>query len=236
MNISLQDLYIRNYVNQKNVESKISKIPKIIHQIWLGGKVPDKYGFYIDTLKNTNPDWEFRLWTDIDVVGFGFKNHILFNNTSNLGSKSDIFRYEILERFGGIHLDIDFYGVKSFNELIYLDFFCGGGVGHFQNSVIGTAPNNKIISGLVSELLKTQTFNNNIDGVMNTTGPYYLERTFNNFMTNDDNIVVFPNDFFYPFPAQMRHIPQDSEYNKIVNSYNTENTFCVHMWHTNWQK
>lgn len=235
MNISQQDQYIKNYVNRKNVESKVPKIPKIMHQVWLGGKVPDKYNFYIDTLKKSNPDWEHRLWTDDDVASFGFKNHVIYNNTGNLGSKSDIFRYEILERFGGIYLDVDFYGVKSFNDLIYSDFF-GAYIGCIQNGLFGTVPNGKIISELVSGLSKIESFSNDINTIMETTGPHYFRRKFGECANDEDDAVIYPVDFFYPFPASMRHIPQDSEYNKIVNSYNTDNTLCVHMWHTNWQK
>lgn len=233
MKLLLERLYNKNYINKINKEQKI---PKIIHQVWLGGKIPDKYNFYIDTIKKTNPGWEHKLWTDNDIENFNLKNITLFNNIRNFGSKSDIFRYEILEKFGGIYLDVDFYGVKSFDDLIHLDFFCGGNVGSIFNSLIGTIPNGKIISSIVNELLKIQSFVDNIDGVMNTTGPYCLEREFNKQINDDDNVVVFPTEFFYPFPAGMRHIQEDSQYNKIVNNYNTMNTYCVHMWHTNWQK
>jgi len=71
---------------------------------------------------------------------------------------------------------------------------------------------------------------------METTGPHYFRRKFNECVSDEDDAVIYPIDFFYPFPASMRHISQDSEYYKIVNSYNTDNTLCVHMWHTNWQK
>ena len=238
------NLYIKNYVNKKDIGPKQEKIPKIIHQIWLGGGVPDRYVFYMNTLKQANPDWEHRLWTDADVDGFVLKNKKVFSKTKSLASKSDIFRYEILERFGGIYLDTDFYGVKSFNELLYLDFFCGyhdggvkgrGAAGGFCNGLIGTIPNGKIISALVDTLLKTKRFNYGSRHVMTMAGPHYMERELYRVLNEDDNVVVFPPEFFYPFPNTMRHIPRDSNYNEIVNSYNTENTICVHMWHTNWK-
>jgi len=238
MDSLVQSLYIKNYVNKKDVFQR-PLIPKIMHQIWLGGSVPEIYNFYIDTLKEANPDWVHFLWTDADVEGFGLKNKGLFGNTKNLGSKSDMFRYEILERFGGIYLDVDFYGVGSFNELLYLDFFCGyhgaNIKGGFLNGLIGTVPNGKIISRLVGNLSDTKRVKNNSNSIMKSSGPHYLERQFNKVIKEEDNVVVFPPEFFYPFPNTMRHIPRDSNYNKIINSYNTNNTICVHMWHTNWQ-
>ena len=43
----------------------INKIPKIIHQIWVGGKkIPQKYKKLIKTVKDVHPDWEYKLWTN----------------------------------------------------------------------------------------------------------------------------------------------------------------------------
>jgi mannosyltransferase OCH1-like enzyme len=233
--VFLKELYSKNYINKENKEPKI---PKIIHQVWLGSKLPDKYNFYIDTIKKVNPEWEYKLWTDDDVEGFGLKNIDLFNNIKNFGSKSDIFRYEILERFGGVYMDTDFYGVKSFNELLYLDFFAGNGgltISEVYNGLFGTALNGKIITKVVNNLLNLQNFKDDINGVMKNTGPYFFTDQFYNNVDINDNVVIFSGDFFYPFPSSMRYIQQDINYNDIINSYNTENTICVHMWHTSWQ-
>ena len=41
------------------------KIPKIIHQIWIGNRqLPLKLQQYQETWKEQNPDWEYKLWTN----------------------------------------------------------------------------------------------------------------------------------------------------------------------------
>jgi mannosyltransferase OCH1-like enzyme len=39
-------------------------IPKIIHQIWVGGPMPDSEMQLANKIKNLNPDWEYRLWNE----------------------------------------------------------------------------------------------------------------------------------------------------------------------------
>jgi len=40
------------------------RIPKIIHQIWLGSEFPDKYRSWRQTWLDKHPDWVYILWTD----------------------------------------------------------------------------------------------------------------------------------------------------------------------------
>jgi len=226
------------YDNWQNKTDRQQKIPKIIHQIWLGGEYPEKYIPFRDKMMELNKGWEYKLWTDKDVESFGLKNIKLFNNIKNLGAKADIFRYEILERMGGLYLDTDFECTKSFDDLVDLSFFAGNG--HIDqpevfNSLMASEPNHKFVSALVSELQKKNSFVDNIDGVMNNTGPYFITRVFFNTINESDNVVVFPTKFFFPFPAVYRHMAYESAQN-FIRSFITDRTYCIHLWHTTWQK
>ena len=53
-----------------------TRIPKIIHQIWLGGALPQKYYAMQKTWQEHHPDWEYRLWTDADLPTFPFFSSI----------------------------------------------------------------------------------------------------------------------------------------------------------------
>lgn len=233
----LEQLYNKNYHHRPS--ETVNKIPKIIHQIWLGSEFPKEYIPYRDKMMEINKGWEYKLWTDKDVESFGLKNIKLFNNIKNLGAKSDIFRYEILERIGGIYIDTDFDTVKPFDELIHLDAFAGNGhvdIPEVFNSIMASSPNHKYMANIVKELQKKENFYDDINGVMNNTGPYFVTKVFFDTVTEEDNVVIFPTKFFFPFPAVHRFIPRDGNYNRIVNSFNNENTFVIHLWHTTWQK
>ena len=99
-------------------------IPKIIHLIWLGGSLPDKFISLRNKIIEINGDYEVIEWND-NNINFPLMNSKLFESCTNLGAKSDILRFEVLYKFGGIYLDYDFLQVKKFDELLDLDFFAG---------------------------------------------------------------------------------------------------------------
>ena len=66
---------------------------------------PEKHKAFRETWMQNHPGWEFRLWTDADIEAFGLTNKRLYDETPNYGAKSDIARYEILYRIGGLYVD-----------------------------------------------------------------------------------------------------------------------------------
>lgn len=86
-----------------------------IHQIWLGKKSPKYLDLVVYSRKNW-PSFEFQLWTDRDANVFkndsyfdgSLSETFLWKYASNNAVRADIFRYLILEKFGGIYIDFDF--------------------------------------------------------------------------------------------------------------------------------
>lgn len=86
---------------------KYDDIPKLIHMIWLG-PFPAPYE-WIDTWKPfcEKYNWTFKLWREKDIDAFGLINKTQFDDSVSYQQKSDIARYEILYRLGGMYLDTD---------------------------------------------------------------------------------------------------------------------------------
>lgn len=146
-------------------------IPKKIHQVWLGGNIPDNYKRLRDSWIEKNPDWEYKLWVDSDIDSFKLENIDNFNKTNNLGVKSDIFRYEILYRYGGLYVDTDFECLQSFNDLTYLDLFSGTGhvgVPETFNGLIACKLGHKLIRTLIDNIKVVNT--NNFNEIIELTG------------------------------------------------------------------
>lgn len=93
-------------------------IPKIIHQIWLGGPVPRKLEELSRTWRNQHPDFDFQLWTDEEVRNFEFDTRDLYEQATCWGQKSDLLRAEILNRFGGIYVDLDYVSYCNISGLV----------------------------------------------------------------------------------------------------------------------
>jgi mannosyltransferase OCH1-like enzyme len=80
----------------------LGKIPQIIHQIWLGSPIPELYAGWEQTWQKLNPGWDYRLWNEREIDAFGLVNRRAYDESTSYGVKSDLARYEILERLGGI--------------------------------------------------------------------------------------------------------------------------------------
>lgn len=115
---------------------KSSKIPKKIHQIWVGGYTPPEYYYlFLKSFKENAPDYEHKLWTNKDLTRENFPliyDHVLKlidigikkygrneNNwkgipSRNLPALADMMRLEILYHHGGYYFDVKSELLKPF--------------------------------------------------------------------------------------------------------------------------
>ena len=224
----LKELYEKNYLI--NEGRNYNNLPKKIHQIWFGGELPDKYKKYCDTWRRFNPDWEYKLWTDKDVDNIDLPNRDLFNSIKNMGQRSDFFRYHVLNQFGGVYADTDFECLKSFNSLSYADFFVGVG---FPRTVelyiglIGCVPHHPIIANVVKKMTSVRQegwFN-----IFKTTGSYFFTDSFFEVITHyTKGVIVFPTDYFYPYPNKKGYKGQ------IGKKYVKDCSYAIHYWEVSW--
>ena len=119
-------------------------------------------------------------------------------------------------------------------NLLYLDFFSG--TGHNSepvifNGLIGSSPRNPLVKELICNIKVNENDNNSI---MNSTGPYYFQDIF--FQNIPSNTVIFPTTFFYSFPLVERYSIRNQLNIKLINSYIKDESYCVHLWYTSWQK
>lgn len=103
------------------------KIPRIIHQIWVGPKQPPEYLLRFQKhIQQMHPGWEYHLWTDASLKGICLPDQDLIDKTSNYGTKADIVRCDILEQFGGVCFDADIDVCASFEDFHKkYDFYAG---------------------------------------------------------------------------------------------------------------
>jgi len=236
----LWDLFESNY--NKFFIGKNNIIPKKIHQVWLGGDIPAKYDSLIKSWRKTHTDWQYRLWTDADIDSFDMVNRKLFDCMNNYGAKADIFRYEIVCRHGGLYVDTDFECIKSFNEFLHLDFFAGNGQSNtpfIYNGLFAARPDHPILKNIIKALSNVLLkANDDYDGIIDITGPNFFTTIVTDYMSeHDDRIVIFPQNYFYPFPALERldkGVRSVTDLSK-ARSYIKPRTHCIHLWHTAWQ-
>jgi inositol phosphorylceramide mannosyltransferase catalytic subunit len=233
-----EDNYNKYYLEYKGDKTPV--IPKNIHFIWLGGPIPQKYKRLQDTWRKHHPTWNIKIWNDRDAQEFGMVNKLVFDCTDNLGIKSDIFRYEILYRHGGIYVDTDYECFKPFDDLLYLDFFAGGGWNEWPvvfNGLLACTAGNKYMKLILKTIYERQIPNGTVI-ILEFSGCDFITPLYVKYLaTAKEKTVIFPNHFFYPMPADIRlDVREDNEESrKRVYSYIKPNSYCVHLFYCSWQ-
>jgi len=196
------------------------KIPKIIHQIWIGpNKRPDMWlNTFAKNYIETYPEFEYILWTEKNIENLfnDFSTYkLLYDNELTWNGKSDILRYIILYKYGSIYIDADSVWVKNKNFSELIDKVNNTGVfvsthvdsNDITGGVMGATKNNEIVLDLIKGIEKyiVRKWQNNkvcvrdytrlrkTIGVVKMIGPIYLHK-----MISDKGITIFPSRYFYP--------------------------------------
>ncbi len=213
-------------------------IPPLIHFIWLGSELPEEASKMVETWKNLNPNWVVKVWTDKDVPSFGLKNQAAYDHAVNFGEKSDIFRYEILYRFGGTYVDTDFECLNSFDSLHQsCEFYTGMNrdKNTLLNGLIGTKPGHPIIKACIDNIEIGRGDNDKIR-IMHQTGPYFFTDMFFSFAPDPElgTIALLPPTYFYPFPAGdlENHYRSTEERRQFARP----ESLAIHYWRRSWQR
>lgn len=184
---------------KKNLKNMMEyKIPKIIHQIWLGdqSKRPSNL---IKTWIDNNPTWEHKLWTEDEISNLNLRCKKQFDENVHFAGKADILRYELLYNFGGFFIDADSECIRPLE-----DFLCDNlGFAVYENETIrpgliangylGSVKNSTLLNLIIEHISNI----NNINVAMpwEVTGPKLLTYFVNN--TNFE-FKVYPSHYFIP--------------------------------------
>lgn len=199
------------------------QIPRIIHQIWLGPLEPPLQA--MQSWQELHPSWEYKLWTEQNIPQL--KNQHAFDVSDNYPQKSDVLRYELLAKFGGVYVDADEYCLKPIDGLI-AEFEATGLIAAYEgsldrpelvaNTVLACDKDNVFMWLMVNELDITK-----VGGAWEVTGPQYLT---NMLAKHTPKLHLLPAKHFYP----IHH--RDKERRRIDLSLlaQDKDVYGVHLW------
>ncbi len=102
------------------------QIPKRIHYCWFGkGEIPAKCQEWMKSWAKYCPDYEIIKWSEDNYDVHKSKFISQAYETGQWAFVSDYARIDIINEYGGVYLDTDVELVRSMDELLKNDAFCG---------------------------------------------------------------------------------------------------------------
>lgn len=185
------------------------KIPKIIHQIWIGPKPePTKWTNSWRSYCKMYPDWTYKIWKDTDayeiIANYSPQLLAIYNAEPTYYGKADILRLVVIYYFGGVYIDADTVWIKpkSLNPYITNCTFFAGYEREYDNlianSVFGAVPRSYIVKELISTIVNRYWIKRKSTKPHKLTGPYLFKEIISQFMVRDKGIIIHPYYVFYP--------------------------------------
>lgn len=208
-----------------------TKIPKIIHYMWLGDRPKSEEIMQnIESWKKYNPDYEIIEWNDtnLDLNSCPFMTETCENK--KYGFTADWVRLYGIKKYGGIWLDTDVEVIKPFGDLMNCDGFMSfENEVYIQSAVMAAKKDSEWINTLfkyysVRHFVKKGKMDLTTLPVVQTIllHKFYGVKYKNKMQVIENQLTVLPNDYL---------APKDYTTGEITI---TLNTITIHKFAASW--
>lgn len=217
-------------------------IPKVFHQVWLGpAPLHPLMATWRELWRSLNPEWELRAWTSPDGLEplrclgeapFESSFPGLLARACHYSQRSNILRYELVYRLGGVYLDTDFEPLQKVGAALdCLEAFVAPYAHQPEkvaSAVFGAGPGHpwlcSVLAGLPAE----------DPAVSLSMGSDFLTRSTSSYReaTGDPDPAVLPEDVFYHFLNPW--LCPDGLLTERARSRLSPATVAVHQWSSKW--
>lgn len=181
----------------KNGPRVISGVPLAIYQSWVTNAIPAKMHENMKALLEANPEFDHYLYSHERCLQFIKDNYPqkvvdAYKSLKPGAYKSDLWRYCILYKLGGVYLDVKFYTTVPIVNLLekYSEIYSRDIVAEntddkelkckakpaVYNGFLVTPPNNNIFKDCIYEIVKNCQKRNYTNSILHITGPCLLGR------------------------------------------------------------
>ena len=184
---------------KNDIPTIVAGVPLVLYQSWHINRVPVKMRETIYKLLDKNPEFDYYLYSDeksLEFIKENYDDEVVdaFNTLKPGAYKSDLWRYCILYKNGGVYVDIKFYSliplinVVRRSPTIYVKDLpapCKG----IYNAFMSSPPNNIIFKKCIDDIVNSCKLKLYKRNSLDITGPCLLGD-----ILNTSNIPI-SNDF-----------------------------------------
>lgn len=182
--------------------------------------MPAEYVRFGESWSEHHPGWEMRLWTDAELPPLTDPEAL--ERCRNFGEASDVLRYEILSRYGGIYVDTDVECLRSLEPLVgeASAFAAYARPGLIGSAVVGAVPAHPAIARTLEVVCAGAGSGPQVEA----TGPVALTGV----LEDAADVDLFGRETFYPLDYW--EIPfADPDADVLADAY------AIHHWDATWQ-
>ncbi|MBV8615616.1 MAG: hypothetical protein JOY66_17875 [Acetobacteraceae bacterium] len=212
-------------------------IPKRLHYVWVGGPLPDLQRAYIESWRQTNPDYEVVGWNESNI-DFSVPMIRAAFQERKWAKVADIVRLMAVAEQGGIYFDTDFKVLKSLEPTRrHACFFAfqepDASPDWVANGVFGAEPGHRFVHKALERLLSKRRVPLGLERPT-SFGPKLITQllreeglaTYSPDGVQVGDVFVYPTPVFFPFTWRERFDP----------SCIGEATLAVHFWEKSWDR
>lgn len=199
-----------------NPEGNTTKIPKIIHYVWVGGAPLTPLAYQcIASWKKHLPDYELKLWNESNSPMSHHYVQAMYEQ-KKWAFVSDYIRFWALENEGGVYLDTDLEVFRTLNPLLNNSgFVARSKSGQIESSIIAAAPHSPFITKALAWYDADTKYS------ISETSPLVLARALEGSVQNE--ITVLDHSYF--------HAIDEGEF---LSADSRSRAYGIHHWAESW--
>jgi mannosyltransferase OCH1-like enzyme len=185
------------------------RIPKIVHQLWKDESVPARWQSAADSVRRYHKEWEYRLWTDAEMMQHVEVNHAdflpLFMGMNRHIMRVDVFRYILMHDFGGLYCDLDYEFVRPYDYgdsevVLTLEYDTVYGDSHNQvaNYMFASVPQHSLWKDIIADVRADPPYAETPADVCVVTGPTLITRVYFQNCHRYSGVALTPKPVFSP--------------------------------------
>lgn len=208
-------------------------IPKIIHQTWRTRWVPERFAAYVASWQSRHPDWEWWLWSDADNRRL-IRRHAraflgCYDSYPHPIQRADAVRYFILDRYGGLYVDLDFECLRPIDPLVagrdcvlseesreHSHRF--GRERIVSNAWMAAEPGHPFFRQVIERLPEFAARPDPVQPVLTTTGPFMLSDVYAGF-DRQDIVTLLPAERLFPLSMTEATARLEGERRDVHDAY-----------------